>query len=434
MLILAPPMTVSQVSLLIKQHIEKEFSSVYLQGEISGCKYHSSGHIYFSIKDDTSVIDAICWKFTRLSITLQDGMMVICRGKITTYGGRSKYQLIVETLEHAGQGALLLLLEKLKEKLAKEGLFSVERKKLIPPFPSRIGLITSPTGAVIQDMISRFQERLPCELVLYPVTVQGPSTVGDVIKALEYFHHCLPRPDVIIIARGGGSIEDLWAFNDEQIVRAVAASQIPIISAIGHETDTTLTDYAADVRAPTPTAAAEIALPSCEDLEARLKANVQRMAMVFSHSYTLKQTCLNSMRLPTGGTFLAPLEQRLDYAYEALSNGCIRYMTKWSNTLQQISGRLGRGPIFELTLYEQKINSLMQNFTQFLLIMLAQKEAFLATCERFIITLSYRKTLERGFAIVLTPDQHIITSAIQAQNIKKIRLLFHDGQIEAKPL
>lgn len=268
----APVLSVSDLSALIKRRVEADFSKVRVRGEISGLKRHSSGHSYFSLKEPgkEAVLNAICWRGTNTGIALQEGLEIIATGRITTYPGRSNYQLIVTQVEVAGEGALLKLMQERRVKWAAEGLFDNHRP--LPLYPRVIGVVTSPTGAVIRDIFHRVEDRWPCRVVVYPVAVQGTVAADQVASAVQDFNQVQgeERPDVIIVARGGGSIEDLWAFNEESVVRAVFGSQIPVISAVGHETDTTLCDYAADVRAPTPTAAAEIATPERHQLEERV--------------------------------------------------------------------------------------------------------------------------------------------------------------------
>ena len=266
----APPFSVSELSASLKRTVEDRFGHVRVRGEISGWKRAASGHCYLTLKDDKATLDTVLWKGSaaKLAFDAQDGIEVIATGKLTTYPGRSKYQLVADALELAGEGALMQLLERLKAKLASEGLFAPERKKPLPFIPRRIGVVTSPTGAVIRDILHRLSDRFPSEVLVWPVQVQGEAAAGMVAGALAGFN-AMPdgeRPDLLIVARGGGSIEDLWAFNEEVVVRAIAASHIPVISAVGHETDTTLADYAADRRAPTPTAAAEIAVPVRSEL------------------------------------------------------------------------------------------------------------------------------------------------------------------------
>ncbi len=280
----APVFSVSEISGALKRMVETEFGHVRVRGEISGFKRAASGHLYMALKDESAVLDAVCWRGTsgRLSIAPEDGMEVIATGRLTTYPGRSKYQIVIESLELAGEGALLKLLEERRRKLAAEGLFDEARKRALPYLPEVIGVVTSPTGAVIRDILHRLADRFPRHVLLWPVLVQGDGAAEQVAAAIEGFNALapggpVPRPDVLIVARGGGSLEDLWAFNEEVVVRAAAASDIPLISAVGHETDTTLIDYASDRRAPTPTAAAEIAVPVRAELIADLLDRERRL-------------------------------------------------------------------------------------------------------------------------------------------------------------
>src|SRR4051812_18311779 len=263
-----PEYSVSEIANALKRTIEDAFSFVRVRGEISNLKFHSSGHIYFDLKDDRACLNAVVWRMTArlLRIKPEQGLEVICTGRVTTYPGSSRYQIVVEQIELAGIGALMAMLEERKKRLAAEGLFAESRKKKLPFLPEVIGVVTSPTGAVIRDIMHRIEARFPRRVLLWPVAVQGERAAAEVAAAIQGFNDMpigglVPRPDVLIVARGGGSIEDLMAFNDEAVVRAAAASTIPLISAVGHETDTTLIDFASDRRAPTPTAAAEMAVP-----------------------------------------------------------------------------------------------------------------------------------------------------------------------------
>ena len=268
-----PPLSISELSFALKRTLEDRFGHVRLRGEISKVNRHASGHVYLTLKDDKACIDGVVWKGSArgLGVQPETGLEVIVTGKITSYPARSSYQIVIETMEAAGAGALLAQLERLKAKLAGEGLFEAGRKKPIPTFPAVVGVITSPTGAVIRDILHRIAERWPCRVIVWPVVVQGDAACGQVSNAIRGFDAMkpdgpIPRPDVLIVARGGGSVEDLWCFNDEGLARTVAAATIPIISAVGHETDTTLIDFVSDRRAPTPTGAAEIATPVLADL------------------------------------------------------------------------------------------------------------------------------------------------------------------------
>lgn len=276
--------TVSELSFALKRTIEDTYEYVRVRGEISGFKRASSGHLYMTLKDADAVLDAVCWKGVagRLDIRPEDGLEVIATGKLTTFPGRSKYQIVIQSMEPAGVGALMALLEERRKKLAAEGLFDPERKKPIPFLPRVIGVVTSPTGAVIRDILHRLQDRFPRDVLVWPVMVQGEAAAGQVAAAIRGFNALepggrIPRPDVLIVARGGGSLEDLWAFNEEVVVRAAADSVIPLISAVGHETDTTLIDFAADLRAPTPTAAAEKAVPVRAELIATVSGLGNRL-------------------------------------------------------------------------------------------------------------------------------------------------------------
>src|SRR6185503_10433389 len=272
-----PEYSVSEISNLLKRTVEEKFAYVRVRGEISGFKRHSSGHCYLALKDDEAVLDAVIWRMTaqRLGLKPEDGMEVVCTGKLTTYPGRSKYQLVIESVELAGIGALLKLLEDRKKKLEAEGLFDESRKRRLPYLPDVIGVVTSPTGAVIRDILHRLADRFPRRVLVWPVRVQGDGAAEQVAAAIRGFNALpaygpIPRPDLLIVARGGGSLEDLWSFNEQCVVRAVAEGTIPLISAVGHETDVTLIDFAADRRAPTPTAAAEIAVPVRSELIAQV--------------------------------------------------------------------------------------------------------------------------------------------------------------------
>jgi exodeoxyribonuclease VII large subunit len=320
--------TVSEISGALKRTVEETYGNVRVRGEISGYRGpHSSGHAYFALKDDRSRIEAVIWKgtFSRLKFKPEEGMEVIASGKLTTYPGSSKYQIVIDNIEPAGAGALMALLEERRKRLASEGLFDQERKQLLPHMPRVVGVITSPTGAVIRDIIHRITDRFPIHVLVWPVRVQGETTGQEVAAAVEGFnaldpHGPIPTPDVLIVARGGGSLEDLWGFNDEAVVRAVAASGIPLISAVGHETDWTLIDHAADVRAPTPTGAAEIAVPVKAELEATVASLAARLRGCISRHTERKRQGLRaaSRALPSPDQLLGTRRQRFDEAASRL--------------------------------------------------------------------------------------------------------------------
>ncbi len=320
-------MTVGELAGSVKRVIEGEFAHIRVRGEISGFKRHSSGHCYLSLKDEAACIDGVIWRGSAggLAFRPEDGAEVIATGRMTTYAGRSKYQLVIDRLELAGEGALMALLEKRRKALAAEGLFDESRKRRLPFLPKVIGVVTSPTGAVIRDILHRLEDRCPTRVILWPVPVQGEGAAAKVAAAIRGFAAIdgsgpLPRPDLLIVARGGGSIEDLWAFNEEEVVRAAAESPIPLISAVGHETDTTLIDNAADRRAPTPTAAAEIAVP----VRAELLGFLDNLGRSAAHCLSRmtdrarERLELTVCRWPEPEALFAPPAQRLDELFDRL--------------------------------------------------------------------------------------------------------------------
>lgn len=316
--------TVSEISGALKRTVEDTFGNVRVRGEISGYRGpHSSGHAYFALKDERSRLEAVIWKgtFSRLRFRPEEGMEVIAQGRLTTYPGSSKYQIVIDSLEPAGAGALMALLDERRRRLAAEGLFDDSRKRRLPYLPRVIGVVTSPTGAVIRDIIHRIADRFPLHVIVWPVRVQGETTGAEVSAAVDGFNRLdpdgpVPRPDVIIVARGGGSLEDLWGFNDEAVVRAVAASEIPVISAVGHETDWTLIDLAADLRAPTPTGAAELAVPVRAELDASLATLGARLSGAVRRAGEQRRQALRAAAraLPSADQLFAVRRQRFDVA------------------------------------------------------------------------------------------------------------------------
>ncbi len=327
----APEFTVSELSSALKRTVEDAYGHVRVRGEISGFRGpHSSGHCYFALKDDSAKIEAVIWKFNhaRMRFKPQEGLEVIATGKLTTYPGSSKYQIVIESLEPAGIGALMALMEERKRKLAAEGLFDERRKQLLPWLPEVIGVVTSPTGAVIRDILHRLEDRFPRRVLVWPVKVQGEGSAEQVAAAIRGFNALpeggrIPRPDLLIVARGGGSLEDLWSFNEEIVVRAAADSMIPLISAVGHETDITLIDFAADKRAPTPTAAAEMAVPVRSELFAEVESLARRTVMSWQRAQESRRSELRAAAraLPAASELLAIPRQRLDAAGSALPRG-----------------------------------------------------------------------------------------------------------------
>src|SRR4051812_12904983 len=325
-----PEFSVSELSFALKRQLEGAFPRVRVRGEVSQPSFPRSGHCYFRLKDENAVLDAVCWKTTmpRLGIKIEEGMEVIVTGKITTYAGSSRYQIIIDRIELAGEGALLKLLEDRRKKLAAEGLFDLERKRALPFLPEVIGVVTSPSGAVIRDILHRLADRFPRRVLIWPVAVQGDKAAGEVAAAIAGFNRLaedgpVPRPQVLIVARGGGSLEDLWAFNEEIVVRAAAASTIPLISAVGHETDTTLIDFASDRRAPTPTAAAEMAVPVRADLVAEVLDYGKRTISCMNRALREAATELAGLARGLGDPrrLIEEQQQRLDIAGERLLNG-----------------------------------------------------------------------------------------------------------------
>src|SRR5437868_5968175 len=344
-----PEYTVSELSMALKRSIEEGFSHVRVRGEISGFKRHGSGHCYFALKDAEAVLDAVCWRQTaiRLPIRPEDGMEVVCTGRLTTYPGRSKYQLVVDSIALAGIGALLRILEERRQRLAAEGLFAAERKKKLPFLPEVIGIVTSPTGAVIRDILHRLADRFPRRVLLWPVAVQGEGAAAQIAAAIQGFNRLaaggpVSRPDLLIIARGGGSLEDLMPFNEEIVVRAAAASVIPLISAVGHETDTTLIDHASDRRAPTPTAAAEMAVPVRLDLIGELNTKSGRLTGGLSRLFTSHRQNLAGLArgLPDPQDLIGAAGQRLDDRAERLRLAADRRLRSAHHSLDLAAARL----------------------------------------------------------------------------------------------
>ncbi|MEK6733927.1 MAG: exodeoxyribonuclease VII large subunit [Pseudomonadota bacterium] len=428
-----PEYTVSQISYKLKAVVEGEFSYVRIRGEVSGFKLAPSGHAYFSLKDSNSVLAAVCWRgiFNSLTIKPEEGMELICIGTITIYPGQSKYQLVVEKIEHAGLGALMATLERRKAQFAKEGLFALEHKKPIPFLPKIIGIITSPTGAVIKDILHRIEDRFPSRILLWPVLVQGEKAAGQVTEAIYGFNQLKEnRPDLIIIARGGGSVEDLWAFNEENVVRAAFASEIPIISAIGHETDFTLLDFVADLRAPTPTGAAEKSVPVLTNVAITLRNIQNRIDYALSKYFEYYHNKLLMLKksLPNYHTILSHFIQRLDDFSIRFLNANKRYFETRLITVNNFKARL-KHPKDVINLAETRLTQVSNRFKQ------ASRTYFIGQRQRLTLatslleSYSYKKTLTRGFAIIVGKDNNALTSATQARTGDKLTAEFHDGKL-----
>lgn len=444
----AAPLSVTAVSLALKGVVEKSFANVRVKGEISGLKKAASGHLYFALKDEESVLDGVCWRggASKLGIVPQDGLEVVCTGKITTYPGRSKYQMVVETMEAAGIGALLKLLEERRKKLEAEGLFSPARKKPVPFLPDVIGVITSPTGAVIRDIMHRLNDRFPRRVLLWPSLMQGEEAAEQVARAIRGFNAIpkeglqtpdglLPRPDVLIVARGGGSLEDLWAFNEEIVVRAAADSEIPLISAVGHETDTTLIDYAADLRAPTPTGAAEKAVPVRQELRMQLNETELRLQRAADRMIKERENILGGLirGLPSPAQFVAEQEQRLDDRTERAEIAFKTYFQNKKSLLDASAFRLIRPDV----LLERCQNRLIQASLPLegqIKSLVTQAENRFQTASRLLESFSYERVLERGFILALTPEGKPITTAAQAIALNELTLKFTDAAVRVSPL
>ncbi len=380
----APEWSVSELSGALKRTLEDAFGYVRVRGEVSGYRGpHSSGHVYFSIKDQSAKIDAVIWKgaFNRMRFKPEEGLEIIATGKITTFPGKSSYQIIIDNIEPAGVGALMALLEERKKKLAAEGLFAAERKRALPYLPEVIGVITSPTGAVIRDILHRLQDRFPRRVLVWPVRVQGEGSADEVSAAIRGFNALpvdgdIPRPDVLIVARGGGSVEDLWSFNEENVVRAASESTIPLISAVGHETDWTLIDYAADVRAPTPTGAAEMAVPVRSELLAAVNNLAARHSESVLRLFERRRSDLRSAAraLPQPEAFLANQRQRLDLVTATLKPALSANLHGFATRLSQLQHALQRfSPTAQLAHISARIEAVGERPKQALQRLVEQK-------------------------------------------------------------
>jgi exodeoxyribonuclease VII large subunit len=428
--------TVSQFSQNIKRLVEDNFGYVKINGEISGLKKASSGHWYFALKDDTALINAICFKNIAQLITfdVSDGLEVSVFGKVTTYEGRSNYQIIVEKITISGIGALLEAINKRKQKLLEEGLFDAVHKKPLPFFPKKIAVITSKTGAVIQDIINRISARCPTDILLYPSLMQGNQAAIEIIAGIKFLNK-LPiakRPQLIIIARGGGSFEDLLPFNDEDLVRAVFNSELPIISAIGHETDTSLIDLVSDLRAPTPTAAAEIATPILADLVQKIDYLGQRISDLISKNFDKKTYDLKNLK-----KYLIDPKIIIRSSHDRLSNTLSRLDFISKNFYNHYTQKLALLTInsdllnHKINLYQQKFSYLGKNLKSRIIQLIEKLENNLNNTAKLLISCNHTQILKRGFALIKDRDQHLITKIADIQNKKMITIEMYDGAFEA---
>jgi exodeoxyribonuclease VII large subunit len=492
-LINAPEFTVSELSSALKRTVEDAYGQVRVRGEISGFRgAHSSGHCYFTLKDESARIEAVIWRTThaRMRFRPQEGLEVIATGKLTTYPGSSKYQIVIEALEPAGVGALMALMEARKKKLAAEGLFDETRKQLLPWLPEVIGVVTSPTGAVIRDILHRLADRFPRRVLVWPVKVQGDGSAVQVAAAIRGFNALptagrIPRPDLLIVARGGGSLEDLWSFNEEIVVRAAAESMIPLISAVGHETDITLIDFAADKRAPTPTAAAEMAVPVRAELFVEVSSWARRMTLCWQRGQDGRRSELRAAvrALPAAGDLLAIPRQRLDGAVaslpRALKANTHAHFRRFAQSSARLTLRVLRGQIghagqrldtgaerlslsarallqrrrdrfagLAIRLKASKLANaqaqrnaiardreraqrLAERARRALAIAMQRHDARIAHAGQLLTALSYRGVLARGFALVRDEQGRALRAAAAVTPGAALTLEFADGRVAA---
>ena len=431
-----PEMKVGDLALALKQTLETTFGRVRVRGEISGLKIASSGHIYADLKDEDAVINMICWRSAvgRLSVRPEDGLDVIVTGKVSSYPKSSRYQIIIDSMELAGEGALLKMLEERKKKLAAEGLFDPARKKQLPFLPRKIGVVTSPTGAVIRDILHRLQDRFPLPVLLWPAAVQGENAAAQIAQGINGFN-ALPedqRPDLLIVARGGGSLEDLMAFNEEVVVRAAAASVIPLISAVGHETDVTLIDYAADARAPTPTGAAEMAVPVRANLLAQILDDEQRLIGALSRLLVQARERVGSMaaRLGDPARLLEMKSQRFDHAAESLVRGFKQLVTTKKASLGEAAARL-RTPQDRLNAAHQMFDVHAKALSRAGAGLLKTPQERLNTLSRMLESLSFKSVLARGYAVVRDQEGKLIAQGAQAKDGQGVQIQFADKTLDA---
>ena len=434
----APEFSVSELSSVLKRMIEGEFSNVRIRGEVGRVSRPASGHLYFDLKDDKSVIASVTWRgqASKLATQPEEGLEVVATGKITTFAGQSRYQMIVSEMSVAGIGALMAQLEKRKKKLEAEGLFDKNIKKEIPYLPEIIGVITSPSGAVIRDILHRLSDRFPRKVLLWPVSVQGESCAPDVTAAINGFNKltpggAMPRPELIIVARGGGSIEDLWGFNEESVVRATFESEIPLISAVGHETDTTLIDLASDLRAPTPTAAAEYAVPVRADLMGWLSSMEERRVRSLTSSLEIKRQRLKDLSrgLPTPADLVAMAAQRLDAVSDRLPRALSAVSNNKRTLLLQTSAGL-RGRLLQSKLIDRtkEMNRFVKSIESNIRLIIQRNQSSLDGLERIRQTLGYEATLRRGYTVVRNKDGKLITRLKEADVNKELEIEFYDGK------
>ncbi len=456
--------TVSELSFSLKRTVEEAFDHVRVRGEVGRISTPGSGHVYLDLKDDRAVLSAVIWRgvASKLKFMPEQGLEVIATGKLTTFPGQSRYQIVIEQLEPAGAGALMALLEERRKKLAAEGLFDESRKKKIPYLPGVIGVVTSPTGAVIRDILHRLRDRFPTRVLVWPVRVQGEESAGEVAQAIRGFNALtpggdIPRPDLLIVARGGGSIEDLWSFNEENVVRAAAASEIPLISAIGHETDWTLLDHVADSRAPTPTGAAEMAVPVRADLVANLAGLDNRVKQAWARALEIRRRDVANLAraIPSLGDLLAVPRQRLDAATLRLQSGLMalarvkrggylaigerlsanlleRTIIARRDKTTEMGGRLIRADRTGRNQFRQAHGRWAERLTPDLISkMISRNRERLSQVTRLLQSLSYTSVLERGFVLVRDAEDRPVRTVAAVTMGDLLNLQFADGKIAA---
>ena len=438
-----PEFTVAEISGAVRRVIEGEFGRVRVRGEVGRVVVARTGHMYFDLKDDRAVLASVSWKgqVARMKTRPEEGMEIIATGRLTTFGPQSKYQLQVDSVELAGAGALMALLERRRKAFAAEGLFDSARKRPLPSLPRVIGVVTSPTGAVIRDILHRLQDRFGVHVLVWPVAVQGERCAGQVAGAIAGFNALapdgpVPRPDVLIIARGGGSIEDLWGFNEEIVVRAVAASAIPLISAVGHETDTTLIDFAADLRAPTPTAAAELAVPVQAELRAQLAGLDARLLRAGHQTTALRRQRLGDLAraLPRPETLLAHAQQRFDMWSDRLPGSLRAMIATKSGELRHAALPLRPATLVQrIEAERERLHTRADRLGPAITVRLERLATAIEGLERLRQGFGYRQTLARGYAVVRDPGGQVLTTARAARTAPALEIEFSDDRLRLDP-
>ena len=425
--------SVSDISDSIKKLVEQNFSSIKIKGEISKPSFPASGHIYFNLKDENSIISAVIWRYnsSKININIEEGLEIICLGKLTTFSGQSKYQIIVESIEISGEGALLKLFEERKRRFLELGYFENNQKQRLPFLPRSIAIITSRTGAVIQDIINRVIDRFPLKIYLFSVSVQGVNSSYEVSNAIKKLNKLkmekkLPDIDIIIVARGGGSVEDLWGFNEENVIITTFESKIPIVSAIGHETDTTLIDYVADLRAPTPSAAIELCLPVANELKRKIFELNSRKFVAYQKNLESLKNLLSTMKLSRPKDLLNHKMQSYDFILMNLSHLMNKKIKEIENNLYS-NLKLLNPPKILINNLENKFNLLILQFFNSFKKIIDDKELKLITTFKLMEANSFQKTLEKGFAIVLDTENNLIKKFKDTSDNQEGKIQFIDG-------